>query len=151
MKERVWKGFMGLALPLVFAAGCAHEQSSPVTFTPVPTAALTPTSEGSAQRIYSGDSSPIGQYAPPPGAPANDWSLAEQVRALLTSDKKLAREPMAVVVNNGTVTLRGYVPNQRDREKIEQAVASLPGVAHVDDQLEVQNILSTIKGKNKTY
>jgi hypothetical protein len=142
---------MGAALPLVLAAGCAHENSSSVTFSPLQAGTPTPTSQSTADRVYSEPNSAIGQYGPPPGAPANDWSLAEQVRALLTSDKKLAREPMAAVVDKGVVTLRGYAPNQREKERIEQAVASVPGVTRVDDQLQVHNILGAIKGKSKEY
>ena len=43
------------------------------------------------------------------------------------------------------------VHNEGDGERIEQAVAGLPGVTHVDNQLIVQNILGDIKGKSKDY
>jgi hypothetical protein len=151
MKKRAWKYIVCFAFPLALAAGCAHDHSSIANSGTDYTTTFAPTSDTSAQRVYPADNSPIGQYAPPPGAPADDWTLAEQVRALLTSDKKLAREPMAATVNKGVVTLNGYVPNERSRERIEQAIAALPGVTHVDDQLVVQNILSTIKGKSKEY
>ena len=151
MNKRTWKYLIGLTLPLVLAAGCAHDRSAMGTSDNLRTTTFTPTSQSSAERVYAGDASPIGQYAPPPGAPATDWSLAEEVRALLTSDKKLAREPMSAVVDKGVVTLRGYAPNERDRERIEQAIAGLPGVTRVDNQLAVQNILGAIKGKSKEY
>jgi osmotically-inducible protein OsmY len=150
MNTKTWNYVIGFGVTLIFGAGCASEKASLAANSSAGTE-LTPTSQSMAERVYSGDTSSIGQYAPPPGAPANDWSLAEEVRALLTSDKKLAREPMAATVNKGVVTLQGYVPNERDRERIEQSIASLPGVTHVDNQLVVQNILSVIKGKNKEY
>jgi osmotically-inducible protein OsmY len=154
MNKKTWKHLIGLALPLALAAGCAHDRHdryATVASSPGGTTTLTPTSESTAERVYSGDPSPIGQYAPPPGASANDWSLAEEVRSLLTSDKKLVREPMSAAVDKGLVTLRGYVNDKSDGEKIERAVASLPGVTHVDNQLVVQHILTDIPGKSKEY
>jgi osmotically-inducible protein OsmY len=149
--NKTWKHLIGFALPLALAAGCAHDRSM-VASSPEETTALTSTSDNTAERVYSADSSsPIGQYAPPPGASPNDWTLAEEIRSLLTSDKKLVREPMGAVVDKGVVTLHGYVHNSRAGERIEQAVAGLPGVTHVDNQLIVQNILGDIKGKSKDY
>jgi len=114
-------------------------------------AAPPPTSDINANRVYSGDAANIGQYTPPPGAPSSEWALAEQVRSALTADPKLAREPVAVVVNNGVVTLRGYVHNDSQRQKILAAVGALPGVTQVNDQMEVNNILHSIPGESKTY
>jgi len=150
MNTRKYTHLFCCLLPLAFA-GCAHDRSSVAVTGPARTAVIPPTSQVDTERVYSSDSSPIGRYAPPPGAPADDWSISEEVRALLTSDKKLTREPMATVVNKGVVTLQGKVPNERQRQRIEQAVASLPGVTRVDNQLVVQNVLGNITGKSKEY
>ena len=145
------KNLLWLIVPLILASGCAsNERSSSVAVIP-PQATPPPTSVLPDNRVYAGDSVNTGQYSPPSGAPSADWSLAEQIRGVLTADPKLARAPVAAVVNNGVVTLRGYVHNEKQREKIKAAVAGLPGVNRINDELEVKNILGSIPGESKSY
>jgi hypothetical protein len=152
MKKRNWKYLLWTALPLALAAGCAHnERSSSVAVNPFQNSSLPPTSDTAQQQVYSGDMAPTGQYAPPAGASAADWTLAEKIRGMLSADPKLTRAPVAAVVNNGVVTLRGYVHNERQRERVKAAVASVPGVTQVNDQLEVKNILGSVPGETKSY
>ena len=58
---------------------------------------------------------------------------------MLMSGRKLGNAPMAAAVNNGVVTLRGDVRNKKDREKLRNEIAALPGVQRVDDQMEFNN------------
>ena len=142
---------LSATLMLVLTAGCAHQSASTEpTFAELPPPALAPTSDrGNAAFVpLTGGVSDI---APPPGAPAADWDLAETIRAELTRDKALAHSPMEAVVKDGTVTLRGYAPNQHARQLVHDRIASLPGVKQVDDQLEVKNTMGPWHGKNRDF
>lgn len=120
------------------------------TFAELPPPVLAPTSDrGDAAMVpVAGGLSDI---TPPPGAPSEDWDLAETIRAELTRDKSLAHSPMEAVVKNGTVTLRGYAPNQHARQRIHDRIASLPGVKQVNDQMEIKNTFGPWKGVNRDF
>ena len=45
-----------------------------------------------------------------------------------------------VIANNGTVTLRGIVDNNQEKQRIEDAVKTVDGVKKIDNQLDVKNI-----------
>jgi len=132
----------------MFVSGCAHHERESTIVVPSNTATtLTPTSDRDVARVYSKEVRGIGEYAPPPGAPPQDWALAEQIRAKLTADPKLAKEPMKAEVKDGVVTLRGYVPNERARDRIRAEVATVPGVRQVNDQMNTGHVLKNIPGE----
>jgi len=87
----------------------------------------------------------------PAGASNQDWQLAEEIRALLSANPKLGNAPMAAVVNNGVVTLRGSVRNKTDRRRLIEQIAALPGVQRVDDQMEFGNPSGIGVGETKSY
>jgi len=102
-------------------------------------------------RVYTTPESSAEVTARPAGATSQDWQLAEEIRGLLTADPKLGNAPMAAVVNNGVVTLRGSVRNEKDRERLRQQIGALPGVQRVDDEMEFKNLLGVGTGEAKTY
>jgi osmotically-inducible protein OsmY len=145
MKSYIWGNGIGIGCALVLGAGCAHQPRASTTVYP------SPTSDMAVERVYPQDVRGIGSYAPPPGAPAGDWELAEEIRARLTADPKLAKEPVSAEVNNGIVTLRGYVPNQGARDRLRAEVASLPGVQQVNDQMVSGHVIKSIGGASNNY
>jgi osmotically-inducible protein OsmY len=151
MKKNL-KGIVWLSVPMLLAVGCAqsHRDSS-VSYSPALTESYAPTSDRDAARVY--PQAPVSTEAtsPPPGANTQDWQLAEEVRSLLTSDQTLGNAPMAAVVKNGVVTLRGGVRNKKDRQRLRDEIARLPGVQRVDDEMEFKNPLGIGHGENKNY
>lgn len=144
--------FVSAGLLLVLISGCAHQsaQTQP-TFSQLPPAPLAPTSDRGDTALAPMANENIFSVAPPPGAPAEDWALAETIRAELTKDKKLVHAPMEAVVNKGVVTLRGYAPTQRARQQLHERIASLPGVQQVDDQIQVKNAAGWWRGVNRDF
>jgi osmotically-inducible protein OsmY len=102
-------------------------------------------------RVYTTPDSQTEVTAQPAGAKSQDWQLAEEIRGLLTADPKLGNAPMAAVVNNGVVTLRGGVRNEKDRERLKQQIGALPGVQRVDDEMEFKNPQHVGTGESKSY
>jgi osmotically-inducible protein OsmY len=70
---------------------------------------------------------------------------------MFTTNRTLAASPVAGTVNKGMVTLRGNVATQHEREKVHAAVASLPGMDQLDDQIIVQNPAVSWKGESRDY
>jgi hypothetical protein len=150
--HRVSPAFLSAALLLFLTAGCAHQsaQTQP-TFSELPPPAPLPTSDRGDAAVVPVAGGAVSEIAPPPGAPAEDWALAETIRAELTRDKSLAHAPMEAVVNKGTVTLLGYAPNQHARQRIHERIASLQGVKQVDDQMEIKNTMGPWRGINRDF
>lgn len=137
---------------MLLAVGCAesHRDSS-VSYSPALSESYAPTSDRAVARVYPETPSTTDATTPPPGANSQDWTLAQEVRSLLMSDSTLGNAPMAAVVNNGVVTLRGKVRNEKDRERLREEIARLPGVQRVDDQMDFKNPLGIGPGKSKNY
>jgi len=151
MKKNV-KSLVWLAVPVFLAVGCAENQrDQSVSYSPALTESYSPTSDRDTSRVYSAAPSNVEVTTPPTGANSQDWTLAEEIRGLLTSNRKLGDAPMAAVVHNGVVTLRGSVRNERERQQLRDQIARLPGVQRVDDQMEFHNPLGLGPGEAKTY
>lgn len=137
-----------LSVPLLLVVGCAERERAPsVSYSPALSESFTPTSGRTDARVYAGSD----QFAPPPGAAQQDWTVAEEVRSLLKSEPKLGNAGMAAVVKDGVVTLRGGVRNDKDRERLREEIARLPGVQRVDDQMEFKNPLRSTPGETQNY
>jgi hypothetical protein len=137
------KSLLLCAVPCLVAAGCAHRSESTATYS-TPPAALTATSEGPDQRVYANAPDAPTVFPPPTGAATKDWSIGEGIRELFIADKTLAPRPSSVTATvdkdaQGTVTLRGSVPNTRERQRIEERIAQIPGVEHINNKLDVAN------------
>lgn len=151
MKNKL-KGLAWIAVPLVLAVGCAeHHPDRSVSYSPALTGGVTPTSSRDTSRAYPDTGVSTEATSPPPGASSQDWVLAEEIRSLLSAHPKLGNAPMAAVVKNGVVTLRGDVRNKKDRERLRDEIASLPGVRRVDDQMDFKNPLGIGPGETKNY
>ena len=70
---------------------------------------------------------------------ATDRKIIQDVRQALTSDDSLSTSAknVTVVSNNGTVTLRGAVKDDAEKQKIADKATQVAGVSNVDNQLTV--------------
>lgn len=141
-----------LGVPLLLAVGCAdNRRDASVSYSPALTGSYAATSDRPVSRVYPNTSANIDVTTPPAGASSQDWTVAEEIRSLLTTDRNIGKAPMAAVVNHGVVTLRGSVRNQRERDRLRNEIASLPGVQRVDDQLDFKNSLGMGPGTAENY
>jgi osmotically-inducible protein OsmY len=146
------KTFVWLAAPILLVAGCSeNHRDASVSYSPALTESYSATSDRSAPRVYPERPSGADVSVVPHGASSQDWALAEEVRSLLMSDRKVGTAPMAALVNNGVVTLRGEVRNEKERQRLRNEIAALPGVQRVDDQMEFKNPLGIGAGESKNY
>lgn len=69
----------------------------------------------------------------------DDEKITRELRQSITNDSSLSMNAhnVKVVTNDGVVTLRGPVRNDDERAIIERKAREVPGVARVDNQLEV--------------
>jgi nucleoid-associated protein YgaU len=76
----------------------------------------------------------------PPAAPGepdiDDLRIGNGILKMIRA-AGLYSEGITSKFSDGTVTLRGSVPDQATREKLVLVAGNTTGVAHVDDQLEV--------------
>lgn len=80
----------------------------------------------------------VDQDTPDIGAPAAQKPLADEIRTRMGEDPRTAQLPkLNVNVAEGTVFVRGPVPEGTDEDAIRAVVASVPGVQDVDLQLTV--------------
>src|SRR4051812_45665915 len=144
MLKLICKNVVWMALPLSLALGCAANRSTTTEAQYGPMPVLTPTSGEPEQRIYStapgtaATSSDVD--APPPGATAANWSVAESIRHKLTEDPTLAplgSKVIAEVGKDGVVTLKGTVKTPEEQKRVHDTIASVPGVNGLNDELKV--------------
>jgi hypothetical protein len=126
-----------LSVPVLLAVGCAETRHDPsVSYSPALSESYSPTGP-TASRVYPAEPSNVTVTAPPPGAGNQDWALAQQIQSVLMADRRLDSQ-VAAVVRNGVVTLRGGIrTTARERERLRDEIARIPGVVRVDDQLGV--------------
>jgi osmotically-inducible protein OsmY len=142
-----------LTVPMLLAVGCAETpRDSSVSYSPALSEPVTATSDRPEARAYPAPGAPTTATVAPPGASAQDWTLAEEIRSLLMSDRTLGKAaPMTAVVNNGVVTLQGEFRNEKERQRLHDAIAKLPGVQRVEDQLEHKRPSGIGAGETKNY
>jgi hypothetical protein len=140
MLKAICKNMVWMAVPLSLALGCASNRTN-TEASYAPAATLTPTSGEPEQRIYSTfDPGTVSASedidAPPAGANAQNWQVAEAIREKMTQDQSLA--PMgssliAEVGKDGTVTLKGRVSSPSEKDRVKETISSVPGVKGVND------------------
>jgi len=71
---------------------------------------------------------------------ASDREVAKNVRRAITSDKGLSTyaHNVKVIVQDGTVTLRGPVHSDEEKRAVEAKATSVAGVRNVTNQLDVK-------------
>ncbi|WP_165492248.1 BON domain-containing protein [Egibacter rhizosphaerae] len=78
----------------------------------------------------------VGQDTPDIGAPAAQKDIEDEVRTRLGEDPRTAELPkLNVNVAEGTVFVRGSVPDGTDHEVVRAVISTVPGVEDIDLQL----------------
>src|SRR5438105_2103568 len=92
-----------------------------------------------APHNYAYDHVDTGRISYPPPRSAADTALETEVRADLNRYGDLAKvaSNVQVYAQDGTVTLTGSVPTDKDRQMIETLVRNTQGVVSVNDQLQL--------------
>lgn len=74
-----------------------------------------------------------------------DRDLLAAVRRAIVGDKSLSSmaHNVKVVVEGGTVTLRGPVQNAEEKAKVESLAKQVKGITKTDNQLDVKTNVST--------
>ena len=123
--------FLSLASSLALIAGCTTDHQTAYTTRPA---------------VYGGDvvsSDPYQTTMVVPGMPRSqadiDRDLEHALRSQLTRYGDLATTTpnVQIYAQNGTVTLSGTVPSQRERDMIDSLVRDQTGVVAVNDQLQI--------------
>ncbi|MGH7967965.1 MAG: BON domain-containing protein, partial [Limisphaerales bacterium] len=127
------------------------DQSS-AAYSPLPATTMTPTSNRSEPRVYGNEASDGAAYPVPKGANPQDWALGQRIREMLSTNIDLSASPVAVVVHGSTVILHGSVPTQSERRKVKAAIAAVPGVQQVQDEMQIKNPAGHFNdGESKSY
>jgi osmotically-inducible protein OsmY len=152
MKKRL-NSIALLTFPLLLAMGCAdtHHRDASVSYSPALSAPLTATSDRQDAREYAAPPASTTDTAVPAGASPQDWNLAQEIRSMLTSHRKLGEAQVIAVVHNGVVTLRGGVRNEQERQRLCEEIRGMQGVQRVDDQMDYKNPLGIGAGESKSY
>jgi osmotically-inducible protein OsmY len=78
--------------------------------------------------------------------PAGDYAVTEVDRALVAqvrlavndyANLPASKNNIHIIVDNGMVTLQGWVPTEQDRMALGQRVTGVSGVQQLDNQLRV--------------
>ena len=126
----------------------------------MPSETLTPTSGEPEQRIYTTDTAASGANSTvdiaPSGTNPQTWTIAEEIREKLTTDRSIAPLGSKLIMEvgkDGTVTVRGDVSSASEKKRVCDAISNLPGVRGVNaDDLKVgryygEGILNTQKSQ----
>jgi hypothetical protein len=100
---------------------------------------LAPTSARPAVRVYSPAPTRV-VAVPVAGAHDADLALAEDIRAGLSTDTSLmsAARNVQMTIYDGRVTLTGTTSSESARQLLHSAIATMPGVASLDNQVTVE-------------
>jgi hyperosmotically inducible protein len=81
-----------------------------------------------------------------------DRELTRDIRKAITSDKSLSTyaRNVKVVAQNGSVTLRGPVRSEEEKQSIEQKAAGVAGAANVKNEITVVSADTSGKSSKKT-
>ena len=69
----------------------------------------------------------------------SDLAIADTIRKMFDADPifSSSMRNVQVGVYHGTVTLRGSAPAHGDVDELQRRIQTIPGVAQVDNQIEV--------------
>ena len=122
-----------LLLLLMFVMmGCKNDRSEPQK---TGRAAVETDNSGRNVRDRGGETKTPGDQSESEG----DRTITQNIRQAITADDSLSTNAknVKIVTNDGTVTLRGPVKNEKEKAQIEAKAKQVAGVKRVDNQLEV--------------
>jgi osmotically-inducible protein OsmY len=127
-----------LVAGLTVAAGCEKQNSTPTgnqgTSTPGTAA---PDNTGVNTRDRDGTTQTPGDQ----GQNQADVRIVAEIRRAITDDSAMSMNARncKIVVSGGTVTLRGPVDSQAEKDAVEAKARAVTGVTSVVNELEVKN------------
>lgn len=119
---------------LLFAAfmivGCSKSEDKQVSQT-----AVEPDNSGKNVRDRDDQSKTAGDQSESEA----DRTITQNIRDAITADDSLSinGKNVKIITNDGTVTLRGPVKNDKEKADIEAKAKQVAGVKKVDNQLEI--------------
>jgi hyperosmotically inducible periplasmic protein len=116
--------------------GCSNRESSKPSTKPVETESAAPDNTKVNERDRGGATvTPTDQ-----SNTDRDLKLTQDLRKQLVDDDSLSFDAknVKIVSTGGVVTLRGPVHSEAEKQLIESRARALPGVASVDNELEVK-------------
>ena|SRR5712691_9529436 len=131
-----------VVIPLGFA-GCVYSHRAPVVYAPPSTTTVVaPVSDRPVVRVYP---YPTTVETLPPVTTtqvvptSSDLAMADTIRKMFDADPSFssATKDVQIGVYHGTVTLRGSVPLHETSDELQRRIQTIPGVAQVDNQLDV--------------
>lgn len=121
--------------PVAPGSGKMSEEDRTGSSGPSGTSSILPSSSGAVDATGR-----VAKPAADEAVTAVDRGLAAQIRVALSGHPNFLATPENVhlIVNNGFVTLQGWVPSERERVAIGERVQQQAGVQGVDNQLRVR-------------
>jgi hyperosmotically inducible protein len=112
--------------------GCSRERD---TRQATQTSAVEPDNTGRNVRDRGGETKTSGDQSESEA----DRTITQNIRKALTEDDSLSTNAknVKIITNDGVVTLRGPVKNEKEKAEIEAKAKQVAGVRNVDNQLEV--------------
>jgi len=124
-----------IPLALSVLGGSAGSAQSGDTTTTAPSAQTAPDNTGRNARDRDGSTLTPGDQSESKA----DLDLTQRIRRAVVADKSLSTtgHNIKIITVNGTVTLRGPVKSEKEREKIVAQARKLAGKKQVENELEV--------------
>jgi hyperosmotically inducible protein len=131
---------------VMLAAGCAsnkdrNETSSSGNYDGTASYQTTASNSSSKNNLeYApGESQTSGAPTPATSASEADRQLTAQVQQQLQADAAFAAVApnLQITAQNGTITLKGNVPSDQEKEKLEATIRNIAGVVSVNNRLQV--------------
>lgn len=72
--------------------------------------------------------------------PIDDGTIYDQVRRILANDPDVKGGAFDVDVKDGLVTVKGKVPAEKSRQKVDKLCKKVKGVTGVDNQVKVDPV-----------
>jgi osmotically-inducible protein OsmY len=121
-----------LFLATVLISGCSKDRSEDKQ---VSQTAVEPDNSGRNVRDRDNQSKTSGDQSENEA----DRRISQNIRAAITSDDSFSTNAknVKIITSDGTVTLRGPVKSDKEKEEIEAKAKQIAGVKKVDNQLEI--------------
>jgi hyperosmotically inducible periplasmic protein len=123
-----------LLFSTVLIVGCSKNPSEDK---PVSQAAVEPDNSGRNVRDRNDQTKTAGDQSENEA----DRTISQNIRQAITADDSLSTngKNVKIITNDGTVTLRGPVKNEKEKSTIGAKAQQITGVKNVDNQLEITN------------
>ena len=70
--------------------------------------------------------------------PLSDDQLFDQVNRSLVTDPQLGARPLQITVEDGKVTVTGFVENLKLQKRVDKVVKKVKGVREVDNRVQIR-------------